>query len=129
MSPFQLVYGKVCHLHAELEHRAYWVLKKLNLDMAAAREKRMLQLNELEEFRLRAYENNKVYKEKVKIWYDRRLVRKSFSPGQQVLLFNARLRVFPGKLKSRWSCPFIVKAIFPHGAVEILISILTKSSR
>ncbi|XP_074355320.1 uncharacterized protein LOC141694407 [Apium graveolens] len=117
--PFQLVYGKACHLPAELEHRAYWALKKLNLDMAASGEKRMLQLNELDEFRLQAYENNKVCKEKVKRWHDRRLVRKSFAPGQQVLLFNAHLRLFPGKLESRWSGPFIVKAVFPHGTVEI----------
>ncbi|XP_074346872.1 uncharacterized protein LOC141685679 [Apium graveolens] len=52
MSPFHLVYGKVCHFPAELEYKAYWALKKLNLDMEAAGEKRMLQLNELDEFRL-----------------------------------------------------------------------------
>ncbi|XP_074377728.1 uncharacterized protein LOC141719255 [Apium graveolens] len=102
-----------------VEHRAYWALKKLNLDMATAKEKRMFQLNELDEFHLRAYEINKVYKEKVKTWHDRRLVRKSFVPGQQVVLFNTRLRLFPGKLKSRWSGPFIIKNVFPHGAVEI----------
>ncbi|XP_074322955.1 uncharacterized protein LOC141659918 [Apium graveolens] len=95
-----LVYGKACHLPAELEHKAYWALKKLKLDMEAAGEKIMLQLNELEEFRLQAYENNKLYKEKV-LWY------------------NSRLRLFPGKLKSRWSGPFTVKTVFPHGAVEI----------
>ena len=43
-------------------------------------------------------------------------------PGQQVLLFNSRLRLFPGKLKSRWSGPFVVKTVFPHGAVEIFES-------
>ncbi|XP_074359601.1 uncharacterized protein LOC141699525 [Apium graveolens] len=119
MSSFQLVYGKACHLPAELEHKAYWALKKLNLDMVAAGEKRMLQLNELDEFRLQAYENNKVYKEKVKRWQDRRLVHNTFMPGQQYLLFNSRLRLFLGKLKSRWSGPFIVKAVFPYGVVEI----------
>ncbi|XP_074346596.1 uncharacterized protein LOC141685391 [Apium graveolens] len=119
ISLFQLVYGKACHLLAELEHMAYWALKKLNLDMKAAGEKIMLQLNKLEEFRLQAYENNKVYKEKVKRWHDRRLVHKSFVPGHKILLYNSHLRLFLGKLKSRWSRPFTVKIVFPHGAVEI----------
>ena len=73
----------------------------------------------MDEFRLQAYENNKLYKEKVKRWHDRRLLPKAFEPGQQVLLFNSRLRLFPGKLKSRWSGPFTVKTVFPPGAVEI----------
>ncbi|XP_074374415.1 uncharacterized protein LOC141714819 [Apium graveolens] len=93
-----LVYGKACHLPAELEHKAYWALKKLNLQMEAAGEKIMLQLKELEEFRLQAYENNKVYKEKVKRWHDRRLVHKSFVPGLKVLLYNSRLRIFQENL-------------------------------
>ena len=113
------MYGKACQLPAELEHKAYWALKKLNLDMSVATERRMLQINELDEFRLQAYENNRLYKEKVKRWHDRQLVQKLFVPGQQVLLFNSRFRLFPGKLKSRWSGPFTVKTVFPHGAVEI----------
>ncbi|XP_016168593.1 uncharacterized protein LOC107611150 [Arachis ipaensis] len=67
MPPYQLVYGKACHLPVELEHRAYWVTKFLNFNAKAAREKRLLQLNELVEFRNYAYENAaKLYKEKAK---------------------------------------------------------------
>ncbi|XP_074346870.1 uncharacterized protein LOC141685680 [Apium graveolens] len=87
--------------------------------MEVVGEKRMIQLIELEEFRLQAYEINKVYKEKVKRWHDRRLVRKSFVPDQKYLLYNSHLRLFPGKLKTRWSGPFTVKTMFPHGAVDI----------
>ncbi|XP_074336873.1 uncharacterized protein LOC141674047 [Apium graveolens] len=76
----KLVYGKACHLPAEFEHKAYWALKKLIFDMTAAGEKRILQINELGKFRLHGYENNKLYKEKVKIWHDRRLVHKLFMP-------------------------------------------------
>ena len=89
------------------------------MDLEAAGEKRLLQLNELDEFRREAYENAKLYKERTKVWQDKGLMTKEFELGQQVLLFNARLNLFPGKLKSRWTDPYIVMKAFPYGAVEI----------
>ncbi|XP_050232946.1 uncharacterized protein LOC126681448 [Mercurialis annua] len=119
MSPFRIVYGKACHLPLELEHRAYWAIKKLNFDFKKAGEKRLLQLNELDEFRFMAYENAKLYKEKTKQWHDAHIAPKVLEVGSFVLLYNSRLRLFPGKLKSRWSGPFKIRNVANHGAVEL----------
>ncbi|KAK9922021.1 hypothetical protein M0R45_030503 [Rubus argutus] len=90
-----------------------------NFGLNDASSLRKLQLNELEEIRNEAYENSRIYKERMKVFHDKKILRKTFELGQKVLLSNSRLHLFPGKLRSRWTGPFVVKRVFPFGAVEI----------
>ena len=69
--------------------------------------------------RLNSYESSNHYKPKVKTYHDKKILHKEFRPGQQVLLFNSKLKFFPGKLKSKWFGPFIVKEVNPYGAIVL----------
>ena len=78
-------------------------------------------MNELEELRNEAYDNTRIYKEKTKRWHDKKILRREFKAGEKVLLYNSRLKLFPRKLKSRWSGPYIVITSTPFGASTLKI--------
>ena len=122
MSPYRLVYGKACHLPVEIKYKAWWEVKKLNLDMGRVGLKRLLDINDLEELRNDAYFNSRIAKDKLKKWHDQLIARKNFKQGDQVLLYDSKLHLFLGKLKSRWTRPFTIQEVYLNGLVDLLNS-------
>ncbi|XP_016694462.1 uncharacterized protein [Gossypium hirsutum] len=89
------------------------------MEMEIAGRTRKLDIQELEKIRNDAYENARVYKEKTKTFQDKLITRKKFSIGQNVLLYDSTLKIFAGKLRSKWIAPFTITNLFSNGAMEI----------
>jgi hypothetical protein len=90
------------------------------MDFEATGTKRKMQLSKLVEWRERAYHNSKIYKERTKRWHGKRIKKKEFTPRDNVLLFNSRVKLFRhGKLRSKWEGPFTVISTSSHGAVTL----------
>nr|GEY70779.1 reverse transcriptase domain-containing protein [Tanacetum cinerariifolium] len=118
-APYKPLCEKACHVPIELKHQAYWALKWTNFDLKIAGNHWKVQLNELNKLRDRAYENSLIYKEKTKKIHDAKIKNQKFHIVDHVLLFNSRLKILSGKLKSRWSGLFTIIEVFSYGTIEL----------
>nr|GFC26698.1 reverse transcriptase domain-containing protein [Tanacetum cinerariifolium] len=100
--------------------KAFWAVKHANFNLKTAGNHQKLQLNELSELRDQTYENSLIYKERTKKLHDDKIKNRIFNVGDQVLLFNSGLKIFSGKLKSRWSGPFTISEIYPYGTAKLI---------
>ncbi|XP_028806054.1 uncharacterized protein LOC114760912 [Neltuma alba] len=85
MSPYQIIYGKSCHIPVELDHRSYGAVKNCNTHLEEAGLSQLLQIQELKEIWLDAYNNSDIYKQKTKLVHDTNVLRKQFKEGDKVL--------------------------------------------
>jgi hypothetical protein len=106
----------------ELEFKAHWAIKRWNMDFKAAGTKQKMQLSEVEEWREKMYQSAKIYKERTKRWHDKRIIKKQFNPGDQVLLFNSRVRLFGHKKRrSKWNRPYKVVNSSSHRVINLKV--------
>ncbi|XP_071906082.1 uncharacterized protein [Coffea arabica] len=94
MSPYSLVYGKLCHLPMEFEYKAFWMIKQCNMNLEEAGTHQKLDLQELKEIKNEAYENAPIYKERIRVFHDQQISRKTFEVGQNVLYTNLESSYF-----------------------------------
>ena len=103
----------------ELERKVYWAIKELNFDFKLAGEKRLFDISSLDEWSTQAYENAKLFKEKVKRWHDKRIQKREFKVGEYVVLYNSRFRSFAGNLLTKWEGPYVIEEVYRSGAIKI----------
>ena len=102
----------------ELEHKVYWAIKELNYDFKLAGEMGLFDISSLDEWRTQAYENAKLFKEKVKRWHDKRIQKSEYKVGEYVILYNSRFRFFAGKLLCKWEGHYVIEEVYRSGAIK-----------
>ena len=114
-TPCELVYGKNSLLSIDFEYNTLWMVTQLDLDLSNAQKNRLLQLNGLDEFRMRVLLHTEVTQLQRKIWNDKNIKDKQFQEGDSALLFDSKYNGFKGKLRTRWLGPYVIEIRHDNG--------------
>ena len=107
-TPYELVYGKQVLLLIEFQIKTFRTAVQLGLDLSEAQQQCILQLNELDEFRRDAVQQNILIQQQQKRWHDKSIQKNQFQPGDWVLLYDSRFKIFKGKFHTHWMGPYEV---------------------
>ena len=118
-TPYELVYGKQVLLPIEFQIKTFKTIIQLGLDLSEAQQQRLLQLNELDEFRRDVVQQNILIQQQRKRWHDKSIQKKQFQLGDWVLLYDSRFKIFKGKFHTRWMGRYEEIQVFENGAVEV----------
>ena len=118
-TPYELVYGKQVLLPIEFQIKTFRTAVQLGLDLSQAKQQRLLQLNDLDKFHRDVVQKNILIQQQRKRWHNKSIQKKQFQPGDWVLLYDSRFKIFKGKFHTCWMGPYEVIRIFENGAVEV----------
>ena len=90
------------------------------MELDASGKERMLQMQELDELRLHAFESSRLYKEKTKLLHDSKIFNRNFNVGDRVLMYQTRFRHGHGKLTSNWVGPYKVIKVNKYGMMQLV---------
>ena len=119
-TPYDLVYGNNDLLSIEFEYNTLRMEAQLDLDVTKAQQKRLLQLNGLDEFKMRALLHTDVIQVQRKVWHNNNIKDKVFQEGDWVLLYDSRFKEFKGKLMTRWMGPYLIEKCHDNWAIQVM---------
>lgn len=93
--------------------------ERLNLECSDVPKLRLKKYNKMDEFRICSYKSSTLYEEKMKLYHKPKIKKRDLIASDMILLFDSRIKLFQGKLKSRWKDTYRVVTVFAFDAIVL----------